>query len=262
MARIRSIHPNTPIDPEFAAIPVEARLMFIYSWTAADDAGNLEANPLGLRMALFPADDWATPARITELVAILIAGRFYEPYGADGKRYLHIRTFDKYQKPERKTKHRCPLRPGQEYEYRVRDGKEWIRKMATGAVSEQTPNEQCASSVHSLGSGVDLGVDLDRRGEDARVEKTATPRTINLCEAATSDTPSLRSGDTDSPPNPDLAPSPESIPATDEPTTELNFEGAIMAYLGKTEASSVPAVEGKPRQRSNIIFMDTPRFDE
>jgi hypothetical protein len=47
MARIRSIHPNTLIDPEFAALPVEARLMFIYSWTMADDAGNLEANPLG-----------------------------------------------------------------------------------------------------------------------------------------------------------------------------------------------------------------------
>jgi hypothetical protein len=57
MARIRSIYPGTPIDPEFALNPVEERLLFIYSWTIADDAGNLERNPLGLKMALFPGDE-------------------------------------------------------------------------------------------------------------------------------------------------------------------------------------------------------------
>jgi hypothetical protein len=247
MARIRSIHSNTLIDPEFAALPVEARLMFIYSWTAADDAGNLEGNPLGLRMALFPADEWATVARITELREILIAGRFYESYEADGKRYLHIRTFDKYQKPERKTKHRCPLRPGQNHEYRVRDGKEWIRKTATGAVSEQTPIEQCANSVHSLGSGLGLGVDLDldRTGEDARVEKTANPRTMNPCEAATSDSsPLLRSdADTDSPPK-DLSDNP--LEGTDPEPPEFNIEAAINAALAGGDASPAPAVEPTP----------------
>jgi hypothetical protein len=180
-------------------------------------------------MALFPADDWASVARITELLEILIAGRFYEPYEADGKRYLHVRTFDKYQKPERKTKHRCPLRPGQEHEYRVRDGNEWIRKTATGAVSGQTPNEQCANSVRTLGSGLGLGVDLDldRRGEDARVEKTEPPRD-EAARTATSDSPSLRSVDTDSPPKPNLKPSLEAIPAV----TGYDIEKAITDALG------------------------------
>jgi hypothetical protein len=47
MARIRSIYPTTPTGPEFAAIPVEGRLLFIYSWTLSDDAGNFERTPLG-----------------------------------------------------------------------------------------------------------------------------------------------------------------------------------------------------------------------
>jgi hypothetical protein len=53
MARIRSIHPGTPTDPDLAAIPIPGRLLFVYSWTLADDAGNLEGNPAGLKMSLF-----------------------------------------------------------------------------------------------------------------------------------------------------------------------------------------------------------------
>ena len=132
MARIRSIHPNTPIDPELASVPVEGRLLFIYSWTTADDAGNLEGNPLGLKMALFPADDWATVARITELVGVLVAGRFYEPYEAGGKRYLHIRNFKKYQKLDHPTAAKVPLFPGQEYAYHVRQGNTFETRTARG----------------------------------------------------------------------------------------------------------------------------------
>lgn len=176
MARIRSIHPNTPIDPELASVPIEARLLFIYSWTAADDAGNLEGNPLGLRMALFPADDWATVARVTELLEILIAGRFYIPYEADGKRYLHIRNFAKYQKLDHPTAPKVPLAPGQEYTYHVRQGNTFVHRTA----HEQHTN---VSVPFSQEVDMDRKVELDRRGNSVPKERTA-----------------LRAGKTDKPP--------------------------------------------------------------
>lgn len=250
MARIRSIYPNTPTDPEFATLPVEARLMFIYSWTMADDAGNLEGNPLGLKMALFPADDWASVARITELVAALVAGQFYEPYESGGKQYLHIRTFHKYQKPERKTKPRCPLYPGQEYEYKVRQGKEWIPVTETGAFGEHTPNAQCANSVQSLGSVVECSGQktLDENVNESLTENAtagSTPRRDTPAPDAfgvngTSNTPRL-----------------EPVAATADCTA---IEAAIQTAL--KEMVPAPAADGRPHQRPNVIFMKTRRFDD
>lgn len=171
MARIRSIHPNTPIDPELASLPVEARLLFIYSWTAADDAGNLEGNPLGLRMALFPADDWATVARITELAEMLIAGRFYESYEADGKQYLHVRNFPKYQKLDHPTAPKFPLAPGQSYTYHVRQGNTYVPRTENGppliprTAPEQHTNVSVPLVCRSRRNGMDR-TGLDRKGKD------------------------------------------------------------------------------------------------
>jgi hypothetical protein len=171
MARIRSIHPNTLIDPEFASVPVEARLLFIYSWTTADDAGNLEGNPLGLRMALFPADEWATVARITELAEMLIAGRFYESYEADGKQYLHIRNFPKYQKLDHPAAPKFPLAPGQSYTYHARQGNTFVPRTENGPplIPRTTPEQHTNVSVTLVCRSRRTGLDrtgLERKGKD------------------------------------------------------------------------------------------------
>lgn len=139
MARIRSIHPNTPTDPDFALIPIEGRLLFIYSWTIADDAGNLEHSPRGLKMALFPGDQKMTTARIGKLVDLLIAGRFYEPYEVDGRCYLHVRSFAEYQKPDHPTAPRFPLFPGQVYTFHVKEDKSWILRTVDSSNSTNAP---------------------------------------------------------------------------------------------------------------------------
>jgi len=168
MARIRSIYPGTPIDPEFALNPPEGRLLFIYSWTVADDAGNLERNSLGLKMALFPGDDWATVKRVAELVDALIVGRFYEPYEVDGKQYLHVRNFARYQKPDHPTAPRYPLYPGQEYPFHVRQGNGWRTKTETGALPEHPPNVPRKNRERSRrsGSGLGSGSGLEGKGKE------------------------------------------------------------------------------------------------
>lgn len=180
MARIRSIHPNTPTDPELASVPVEARLLFIYSWTMADDAGNLDANPLGLRMALFPGDDWATVARITEIVDMLVAGRFYTTYAVDGKKYLHVRNFARYQKLDHPTAPKVPLAPGQTYRYHVRKGNTFEPKTEKRPLPEQHTNNTRTAHERSgavsepfsqEGSGLGLegdGKELELDGKEGR----------------------------------------------------------------------------------------------
>lgn len=139
MARIRSIHPNTPTDPDLAAIPIPGRLLFIYSWTIADDAGNLERSPRGMKMALFPGDESMTVKKIEKIVDALIEGRFYLPYEVDGKAFLHVRSFKKYQKIDHPTGPRFPLAPDQTYVYHERNGNSWISKTVNASDSTNVP---------------------------------------------------------------------------------------------------------------------------
>ena len=173
MARIRSIHPNTPTDPELAAIPIPGRLLFVYSWTIADDAGNLERNPRGLKMSLFPGDDSMTVKKIAKLAEELIAGRFYVPYDADGKQYLHIRNFAKYQKLDHPTAPKVPLAPGQEYVYHVRQGNTYTPRTENGPpLIPRTTHEQHTNSTRTLvcrsrRTGLDR-TGLERTGKERR----------------------------------------------------------------------------------------------
>ena len=166
MARIRSVHPDILTDPDFASISVEGRLLFIYSWIVADDAGNLELSPMGLKMALFPGDEWATAPKITELVDALIAGRFYVPYEVDGRRYLHIRNFAKYQKPDHPTAPRHPLSPGQTFTHHVRQGNSFVQKTVSGTLPERKANVLAGEELELERRGKEL--DLDGTGEDGR----------------------------------------------------------------------------------------------
>ncbi len=56
MPRIRTIKPTSTL-PQVVHVPVAARLLFIGTWTFADDNGNLPHDAEKLHLQVFPADD-------------------------------------------------------------------------------------------------------------------------------------------------------------------------------------------------------------
>jgi len=171
------------IDPDLVTVSIPGRLLFIYSWTIADDAGNFERNPRGMKMALFPCDNAMTAARISKLTETLIAGRFYEPYEVAGKQYLHVRSFGKYQHPERPTAPKFPLYPGQEYTYQVKEGSTWIKKTVVGGFGEPSPKTHRRDAVMSpsILAGVErsgIGSGEERKGSGSGSEADTANSTI------------------------------------------------------------------------------------
>lgn len=104
MARIRTIKPEFWIDPTLIECSLSARLLFVGTWNFADDYGNLEAHPLRIKAQIFPMDDIQVEPLIAELVdhGLLVA------YEADGKNYLHIKSFQRHQKINRPSQPQCP----------------------------------------------------------------------------------------------------------------------------------------------------------
>ncbi|WP_157652996.1 hypothetical protein [Burkholderia ubonensis] len=104
MARIRTIKPEFWTDEKVAMLSPAARLLFIGTWNYADDGGNLEYSSMRLKMQIFPGDD----IDCEPLIASLIAHGMLIEYSVSGKKYLHIRTFDKHQVINRPSKSRLP----------------------------------------------------------------------------------------------------------------------------------------------------------
>ncbi|KVC84633.1 hypothetical protein WI76_07720 [Burkholderia ubonensis] len=104
MARIRTIKPEFWTDEKVAMLSPAARLLFIGTWNYADDGGNLEYSSMRLKMQIFPGDD----IDCEPLIASLIAHGMLIEYSVSGKKYLHIRTFNKHQLINRPSKTRLP----------------------------------------------------------------------------------------------------------------------------------------------------------
>ena len=93
MARIRTIKPDFWTDETLTECSLSARLLFIGSWNFADDNGNLEHSAKQLKMKVFPADD----VKVTPLLNDLITHGLLIEYSVNGKKYLHIKGFEKHQ---------------------------------------------------------------------------------------------------------------------------------------------------------------------
>jgi hypothetical protein len=105
MARIRTIKPDFWTDETLGECSPTARLLFVGTWNLADDYGNLERSSRQLKAQLFPYDNFDCEPYVVEL---LKAGVLIE-YEFEGKKYLHIKGFDKHQKVEKKSSPRHPL---------------------------------------------------------------------------------------------------------------------------------------------------------
>lgn len=104
MARIREIRPGFFTDEDIGRCTPQARLLLAGLFTLADRAGRLEDRPLLIRTALFPYD----PATDVEtLLAELAQPKLYGQtskslvtryVGTDGRRYLQVNNFARYQR--------------------------------------------------------------------------------------------------------------------------------------------------------------------
>ena len=105
MARIRTIKPEFFTDAALGECSTTARLAFVASWVFADDNGNLERSSKQLKAQAFPYDHLDVEPLLLELLA---RGCLIE-YEVGGKKYMHIKGFERHQRIDKKSSPRYPL---------------------------------------------------------------------------------------------------------------------------------------------------------
>jgi hypothetical protein len=104
VARVRTIKPEFWSDEKLTECSLKARLLFIGTWNFADDAGNLDRSAKQIKARVFPVDSLDCEPLLAELIA---QGLLIE-YSVSGKKFLHIRGFEKHQVINRPSKPQCP----------------------------------------------------------------------------------------------------------------------------------------------------------
>lgn len=105
MSRIRTIKPEFWVDERLGECSTSARLLFIATWTFADDEGNLDRSSKQLKAQAFPYDNLDPEPLVQEL----LSHDLLTEYGQNGNKYLHINNFAKHQRIDRKSPPRFPL---------------------------------------------------------------------------------------------------------------------------------------------------------
>lgn len=95
MARRRFLHPGFFHDECLVTLEPIVRLLFAGLWCLADRDGRLEDRPIRIKMQLFPVDHVDVDAALTALAD----GGLVTRYTCDGRPYLQIRNFLRYQTP-------------------------------------------------------------------------------------------------------------------------------------------------------------------
>lgn len=95
MARQRMISPKFFADEDLAGVSFPARLLALAILTQADREGRLEDRPRLVKVGSFPHDNVDVAPLLDELVGV----RFLVRYVVDGRAYLMVRSFHRYQKP-------------------------------------------------------------------------------------------------------------------------------------------------------------------
>lgn len=97
MARIRSVHPDQPLDEDFVQCSAWGRLLAIFLRNHADDNGIFEWKPVQLKMKIFPCDNVDVVALLEELAA----HRQIKSFEHGGRKYGAVRNFVRYQRPKK-----------------------------------------------------------------------------------------------------------------------------------------------------------------
>ncbi len=98
MARTRSINPAAPTDEDVATLSLAARYLWAFLPCHADREGRLRDQAFRLKLAILPTEAVDVNALLDELAE----RRHIERYrGSDGRRYIQIRSFHRYQNPHK-----------------------------------------------------------------------------------------------------------------------------------------------------------------
>lgn len=89
MPRIRSVKPEFWSSPQVAGCSIGARLLFIGMWNFCDDKGVHTADPLRLKMEVYPADPF-TLAEVEAMITELIIRGLIVEYSANGSLWWQV----------------------------------------------------------------------------------------------------------------------------------------------------------------------------
>ena len=107
MARIRTIKPELPQSESMGKVSRDARLLFILTWTLADDEGRLRGSSRMLASLLFPYDDDA-PKLIDGWIDELVREDCLQVYSVDGATYMQIAKWLNHQKIDKPSRSKIP----------------------------------------------------------------------------------------------------------------------------------------------------------
>ena len=160
MARKRFIDPGYFMNDDIAECSLEARYMGIALLGIVDRNGAIDDRPLRIKAATMPYDNLDARACVAELVR---AG-FMTRYDVDGKAYLHITKFTKYQSPHHKETARYPL---------TAQLQTMLRALSPGHDLGLNPG-QCLSESESESESVNESVSesVSDAGEESREHST------------------------------------------------------------------------------------------
>lgn len=95
MPRTRSIHPGQATDEDVATMSIWARYVWALLPCHADRDGRLKDSAFTLKAAILPGD----AVEMEPILAELASRGHIVRYQVEGKKYIQIRTFSKYQTP-------------------------------------------------------------------------------------------------------------------------------------------------------------------
>lgn len=148
------------LDEKIGSLPPEARLLYIGTWSLADDNGVLRGNPAYIRSQLFAYDEEVTAADVRRWIELLTAERMLVPFVHRGEHYLLVRRFRDHQKID--ARYATELIPFAEVEAAIAEAE------AANTLTDNTPRETRVNHTctprephveHVLGVGVGVGVD-------------------------------------------------------------------------------------------------------
>ena len=110
MGRIRTIKPEFPDSVSMSHVCRDARLLFILSWTIADDHGRLRGDPRFLAHKLFP-DDVDAEVKMPGWIRQLVAESCVQVYRFERGTYLAITNWPRHQRIDHPGASRLPAPP-------------------------------------------------------------------------------------------------------------------------------------------------------
>lgn len=108
MARIRTIKPEMPGSASVALCSRDARLLFVWLITDADDAGRIAGSAKRLAGALYPHDDDVTGTDVDRWLRELCDAGLVRSYWVSGARYIELVGWAEHQRINKPSPSRLP----------------------------------------------------------------------------------------------------------------------------------------------------------